>query len=647
MLIIIYYDYQKLYVYLRNKIDIRKGIEEKYIRDLAELGKFILLQDDNVTSVNFYQLLYDYSNNSSVNKVSGVVELDDWFYDIILSLNETLCKERILSISIVNGNDLLKILIPKNPESVISDKTYKVLWRTLQQQLYYEKEDWVYEYWMYAHQYIWLSLKPIESRIIFEDDSLKEINDSENNKRDEQINRFKEFHIAFCAYILYSKKQDLLQKVINYTSSVPYQFPLVPSTFNEIVDWFRKLNNEFEKTIFYYRSNYHFIGVNGIDAGFVTLSWCNKYLALLLFRLNSFEVINMDSWRDPWKKPGIPISYKETTEYLSIIEKLKWFVDYWINNNVINLNNQFGWNNSATDIELIEKKIDEYIDEINTEIKKKRKSLSPSPTKINQFKDRSLEIIKNTVDSYKHILNECSNMEDDRIKDVINPSNSRLFDKEAFSNDQTIYFADYDEVLARNVVIEFYHLYSLSFYKNSKRFITVDYDQFLQAIEKLIGEKVTQYVVLCFGLNLDYYSNKPDNQLMVSEQGENYSKYIYKQKIEIHSLPSGGNSIMNSNVVIINKDDLPCYQKHEPPQETIDKYNLDPDNKENIIYSSILCDKFPEEHSEIDNSKYCIATIYYCISLYWKKKAEVINLRLITKYSDSGVGEDISKLKEL
>jgi hypothetical protein len=655
MLIILYYDYQKLYWYIRNKIDIRRGDVEKDIRDLAELGKFILLKDDNKTSANFYQLLYDYSNNKTRNKVFEVVELDDWFYDIILLLNETLCRERILSISIVNGNDLLKILIPENPESVISEKTYKVLWRTLQQQLYYEKDDLVYEYWMFAYQYTWLRLKPIESSIIIEDPLLNEKNVRNKNKRDEQIKRFKEFHIAFCAYILYSKKHDLLQRVINYTSSVPYQFPLVPSTFCEIVDWFYSLN-KFEKTVFYYQSNYHFLGVKGIDAGNTTLFWCNKYLALLLFRLNSFEVVYMSNWSDPWNKPKIPISLKEATEYLTIIENLKWFFEDWRKNNVINLINQFGWNNGDIEKkieidEYIDKYIDKYIDEINAEITKIRKNLQLSSDKIKQFKERSIEIISDTVYSYKCILHECSNPGNNYVKEVINASYTRPIDKEAFSDDQTKHFADYDEVVASNVVKEFYHLYSLSFYKNSKRFISIDYDNFLQAIEKLIGEKTTHYVVICFGLNLEYFANKLVNQLeKVSGDGRNYSKYTYKENIEIHSLPSGCNSIMDNNVVIINKDDLPCYQKQEPPEETMAKFKLvsDFDEKKDIIlYNSILSNNFPEEHSKLDSNKFCIATIYYCILLYWKKNAEVVNLRLITKYTDTGVGEDISKLKEL
>ena len=36
--------------------------------------------------------------------------------------------------------------------SKLSDDTYRVLWNNLQLQLFYDHEDWVYEYWSAAVQ---------------------------------------------------------------------------------------------------------------------------------------------------------------------------------------------------------------------------------------------------------------------------------------------------------------------------------------------------------------------------------------------------------------------------------------------------------------------------------------------------------------
>lgn len=647
-LIICYYDYQKLYWRIRNNINIENGIIEKDGRDIAELGKFILLKDDNNTSANFYQLLYEYSIEKSNDKVFEVVEYDDWFYDVILSINETLCREKILSISIVNGNDLLKIFIPENPESIISDKTYMVLWRTLQQQLYYEKNNMVLEYWEFAHQYSLLRLRPMKAESVIESEPLTINNKTYSQKRDEQIIRFKEFHVALCSFILYSKKYELLQKILNYSSTEPYQFPLVPSSFQDITQQFINLKIVEAYPSLYYLKNYPFRGEKGVDAGNITLSWCYKYLSLLLVRLNSFEVSNMSSWKNPWEKPKTPSSLQETTELLLIVEQIKYYVEAWRKKDGFQMIGYLGWDVKNDDLDLVITKLDKYINDLKETIIHKRESIAPSPDKIMQFNDRSLELIRNTVNTYQNILPKCSVSDRKLIKDVINSSYSMPIDKEAFSDDQTKHFVNFDEVVATNVVREFYHLYSLSFYKNTKRFITIDSENLFQALDKLIGEKSNQYVVICFGLYLDYYLKKPNSQIIRNvEQSRNYSKFTFKQKIIIHSLPSGDNSLMDNNVVIINKDDLPCYEHQVPPKATIEKFNLKQIDDTLSLYSSIQCDDIQQVHVEFDAKKNCLATIYYCLILYWKKSADVTNLRIISKYVDSGMGEVISNLSEL
>lgn len=101
------------------------------------------------------------------------------------------------------------------------------------------------------------------------------------------------------------------------------------------------------------------------------------------------------------------------------------------------------------------------------------------------------------------------------------------------------------------------------------------------------------------------------------------------------------------NIYLLNKDDLPCYEHQVPPKATIEKFNLKQIDDTLSLYSSIQCDDIQQVHVEFDAKKNCLATIYYCLILYWKKSADVTNLRIISKYVDSGMGEVISNLSEL
>jgi len=65
------------------------------------------------------------------------------------------------------------------------------------------------------------------------------------------------------------------------------------------------------------------------------------------------------------------------------------------------------------------------------------------------------------------------------------------------------------------------------------------------------------------------------------------------------------------------------------------------------IYTSVLFNNFPEKYKELEGSEFCLATIYYCVILYWKKDADVTILKTITRYLDSGKGMNVDDLPQL
>ena len=85
--------------------------------------------------------------------------------------------------------------------SKLSDDTYRVLWNNLQLQLFYDHEDWVYEYWSAAVQIYDFELEELHEGVpSFRAPEIKVTNEDVERRLLER-QRFKEFYITLCAGI--------------------------------------------------------------------------------------------------------------------------------------------------------------------------------------------------------------------------------------------------------------------------------------------------------------------------------------------------------------------------------------------------------------------------------------------------------------
>lgn len=651
-LIIKYSDDEDLFERILEKVKQSEVIEEDDVQDLAELVKYVVPKANNQILVDFYKFLDDYSRKKSKNGHLIVFEYDNWFYEVILSLNETICIANVHYSSITNQNDIVKLLIPESSKIIISEKTYFVLWLAIQQQLLYDKVEWMFNYWAFAHQHMWLKLKPIWPKYDYlTGDAPILLNEKEVEKRERQIDRYRDFHLALCGYILYLKEYELIKQITNYTQSEPYQFPLVPSTLIEIVEEFKSATNIDGAQSMYFQKHYPFYGVKGVSSGDISLAWFKRYLSLLLFRLNSSEVNYIASYLDPWQLPVIPRKLNEMAALLSVVEQMLQFVNEWTDE--WDVLNKLGWNVEADDIDPLSK-LNEFSEQLQEGIIKKRQSIGRSTKKTIQFNNRTKDIIEKDACVYRDVLDGCHTElnKDLLIKDIINTSLSQKMKKETFSDESISTHLNFDEIMAETMVRDFLHLYSTSFYKHKKRHFTINSDEMFNAMDRLIGESRDDYIVIVFGLYLDFYLNGPQKQLALSkveEESNSIVKYNFKDSLEIYSLPSVGNGLMDQVAVIIKKVDLPCYENYEPTNEIIYNLKLDskPIDKELNIFTSVLFDNFPQRFENLEDTDYCLATVYYCVLLYWKKDADVTILKTITRYLDSGEGMDISELPKL
>ncbi len=650
-LLIKYLDYQSLFNMLYAKVK-NKYQQKDDILDFVEVGKYILFKDDNLTAPKFYQFLNDYIDSKSIQNSSTeetFIQFDNWFYNAILSINDALCKNNIQPISIVNGSDFIKLLITSQPEHKISDRSFIVLWHTLHKQLFYKKFEWVYDYWSHAHQYCWITLK---SSNYFTPYNSEKIEGSE-----EEIIRVREFHIALCSYILYLKEYNLLKKLTQYTQSEPYQFPLIPSSFTEIFTEYCRFDNDC-RTPLYFEDYYSFPGIKGINAGTVSLGWYKKYLTLLLFRLNSFEVTNISSFLNPWDFPYIENNPKKTKASIEAAEQMIRFAEMWVQKDNIETLKILGW---SIDLETDPiGKLKEFTKSLEQKFEQSQIGLVLSKDRLNNLKNNTIRIIDDNSYIYCDVLKSCSgeNVEgntDYKPIEVIDASITRVAKKDLFSDGGVINNANYDTIDAQIAVRNFVSDYSLMFLKHTKHSYTINSDDCFAALDRMIGSNLGDYTVIAFGVNFYQFTKDRSSEFKLKTESNEQNRYIpysYKDNLDIHSLPSPKNRVMDNVVLIIKKNNLPCFKNVEPSNDLITNFKLEQaivpetdDNNNNLkVFVSVLFDSYPKEYENLENSDHCLVFIHYCVRFLWKSDSDVTLLKLITPYMDSGNGMNVEEL---
>lgn len=109
---------------------------------------------------------------------------------------------------------------------------YRLMWITLQRHINNDNFDWVMNYWEYADQYY-------SFKLIHDNDKPQVRNGLIDNKRE----KFKEFHIALGAFLLYSGKDGWLKQLMRFTNQLPPKYELTLCSFTEIFDWLIHFDN--------------------------------------------------------------------------------------------------------------------------------------------------------------------------------------------------------------------------------------------------------------------------------------------------------------------------------------------------------------------------------------------------------------------
>lgn len=614
--------------------NILKSKDESSIRDWTELFIFNLKTDNQPLIRASYSYLYEIVIEFRKDKKGEIIEYANYIYDLIISTNETLCAQEKKMISVNNGNDILNLLYDQYLDTFVSEKTFSTIWICLTHQLHYNRDEWVMEYWINAHQYFGLTLNRNKYDYISGEESLTTKQKNEFHEKNKE--RFLEFHLALGGLLLYKEKYKLLEDILYHTNQQPSEYYLIPGSLDSIIYIYMDIYS-FSSDVFYkFEQRYQFLGVRGINSNEIIKLWITKYLAVLVIRL--YTLISYYIFDDPLKVPPLPETIREKKFWMENLPFLKRYImEYCKDEKILNMLTPHLINErSIVDnlpvllIENLECKLQIAYDE-------QKQTQQLSPNKKAEFNDNVKRILNKMLAKHIKVFNNQAHKAHEF--ELINGNIKNIFPSACFIEHQDVSYFDYDTVVANKSGNKFLHLFSVLLLKlktNLKTYRVKSEDLFT-AIDKL--EIVNrEYVVLCFGLYMDYYKDVLKIESL-NKTGDNDFEYNYKGII-IYSLNS--TNTLRDDIIIIKQNDLPHIEFADIDAAVKEKFFLLPiDNIIKLHTStlrlndhSVLKEEVAKQGKNEDLSLSTLVCVELNAKVYYNKNVQICRLNLINQFQD-------------
>ncbi|MDO4692770.1 MAG: hypothetical protein Q4A64_07845, partial [Porphyromonadaceae bacterium] len=515
--------------------------EEEYFTQWIELIPIILTSSDNKFIQTIYQRLDDYVMRKEPETTDRAPVYDGYYYEGISRINENLCQIKLKPISVNNTNSILTRLI--HSSAGIPELSYRYLWRNILVQLYYNRDEWIMEYWKVAsskYDYMKYLGKPEIFRVETHQ------TDSENYRKywEKQREDFLEFHIMLCAMLIQQRKYDLLNLMLFYTTSEPPSYPLVPSKMGDILEIFHKINKNISTNPFDYENKYRMPNMHGITEGKIAGA-VNLYLSLLAYRVYTIR----------WDY-GLSMSIALSTylpDTLADLKRQKKYLDnfkYWLkkaqNNKeliqtVLQVNLDEEIERKSRQFNGVEiPHSDEIVDKTEKEIEEKMEMLRENQPLDREMIEEELknlrESVMNAMQPYKVFLKERGDNQDIHYKGKSRHLGSFIsipYPNTAFLRNSDMSYVDMANTVSSNILHNYRHFFASAFYlEHPDTNYSISSEQLLDAIDKL--ELNANHCIISFNVYWEYYMHsRPELQLQKKDDNE----YVYDKDIRILSLP--------------------------------------------------------------------------------------------------------------
>lgn len=628
IIILAYYNPEKLQRRIIRSIEKSESQKQRieHLKDLVDLSKTVLDMSEREPAMRIYDVL-----NKEIIKVieasddNGMVIPQHLAYGIT-SINENLCLMERRPFSINNGNQLLKMLIADPTK--LSDETYSLLWRNLILQLHYNADEWVYEYWSAAVQVYDFDLPKIYAGT-YGMDCTEEYSQDKAEMRLSQRQRFLEFHIVLCSYIMHKKKYDLLSKLLWYTRVYPPEYPLVPSSLTEIISIFTQMDDS-PRMGFPVESYYPFLGEKGIVDGEIQGA-VKLYLSLLYLRVFSAIGRVVDT------SITLPDTLGRLKSFDSYLQYLEWGINKLIEDPEIR-------SLFKIDKEKASKIIEEHRSEIKSAINRVRVAGRLDEVMIKE----NIEELRDLVSQKLSVYNGIFEIEPTLVPDVaywINGSVSYPYPNAALMSDSDMSYVGMAESVGGSTIGKFQYYFASIIYQNAMgQVYSIKNQELFDAIDKLaIDDK---FAIISFNVYWDYYLGQKQSGLM-KEKGR-----LMYNGIRIISLPSGGFPLMDQSIYVLRKKDFPKITFIELNQEQIYRYKLNRLDERFQLFSSIIqLSKNPDVKEIVQRDlpnenleEKSLFSSFLTAKVEWSKRIPIIGIKLMYDLRNNGTADDLSVL---
>ncbi|WP_455088769.1 hypothetical protein [Porphyromonas endodontalis] len=616
--------------------------EEEYFIQWIDLSGELLKSADDKLVQSVYEILSEYVERAYKIGSNKALEFDPYYYNSISRINEFLSKGEARPISVNNTNSILSFLIWK--DSVVSDTSYRYLWRNLRIQMFYDKDEWIMKYWESASQKIRLFMNttyisPYNKKGELDTKKMEEI-------KKKQREEFLEFHIMLCSMLLQQKKYELLEQVLSFTQTEPPSYPLVPSTFSEIVGIFNRINYNISINPTYYESRYQMPKIHGITEGKIAGA-ANCYLALLAYRIYA---IRWDyGYGSVLNTGALPNTLSELATLSNNLDIFK----YWLGRirhdqellQVVGIRTLAEGNEDKAQIYAV--KPDLLVSNMQDEIDEKMENLKiTSPLNDEKVASEQTELTENiqrAMMPYADLLEKRFEQEEYYN---LNSSISISFLNTAFWGNSDVNHFGTARSMFSYILENFRHLFASAFFaKHSNTDYRLSSEDLFEAIDKLALNE--QHYIIAFGIYFDYYIGTVEGL-----EKESAHKYTYN-KIRILSLDCS-TEYFSQMLYIMKYKDRPFLDFPAPSEEEQKKRHLEEKDKSYGLWLSI---KKISEHPDLltepikaqlgdKADQHSLFTAIWRPRLFFKdEKYPMVSIKVKYRLTDEGNYDSVDKVK--
>jgi hypothetical protein len=516
---------------------------------------------------------------------------------------------------------------------IISEETYNWLWRNIYNIC--DNPRLIKMFWSNSSQYFDYRLQGVIPDYSSQNGELVINNKEQVDTRNDERNRFLEFHYALGGLMLYRKQYKAINYLFEYSQSHPPKYVLLPETMTQIFSWFESFRNEFKhKTPIDFK--YYFPELDNLGNRRQVNYWICCYIVTLFLRQYSLHQYYI--YQDFTALPNLPDDVLELSSWLDSASFFERCLNTVLSNKELIKDLEFD--------KIVEKSRDDFFTFINglkeaikNKIGQQKLNAKLSDEKIQSFYNQSNAIISSAFEEYNSVFipKETAHLKSE-LKLSVN-GEITIMSKSAFT-DNDVPSLNYDTVFAGAISTnKIKRLIPNSFLiARTKRYL-LNKENINVALAKVIGNNKD---IIIIGVNVGFQTK----EIIDSSKFKSIVQYI--PSTEYHSLDT---------LFVLRRNDLPAIEHKELKEDELRDLQLKCINENLKIYASVI-DINKEENRAIkekwnlkeepDNQdlKVQIAIAFLSV-IYWKNEREIIQINIASEYREQGIQNDINEVEPL